>query len=172
MQANDWSSTEDGTPATPAADAGDAPAQRIAELEAALLAVREEQLRERAELDNQRKRLARDVEQARKFANERVLGDLLPVIDSLQAGLAAGDTDAVKLREGLELTLRQLLKAAGDHGLEIVDPQGQPFDPERHQAMSLVDAADAASGSVVQVYQKGAVLHGRLIRPAMVVVAK
>ncbi len=172
MHANDWSSAEDGAPDTPAAEGGDAHAQRIAELEAALLAVREEQLRERAELDNQRKRLVRDVDQARKFANERVLGDLLPVIDSLQAGLAAGDADPAKLREGLELTLRQLLKAAGDHGLEIVDPQGQAFDPERHQAMSLVDAAGAASGSVVQVYQKGALLHGRLVRPAMVVVAK
>lgn len=145
-----------------------------ADLDAALAELtqmREGSLRERAELDNQRKRLARDLEMARKYANERLLGDLLPVIDSLEAGLGvAGDASA--LREGMQLTLRQLLKVAADHGLVEVDPQGQPFDPERHQAMSAVENDQHPPGHVVQVYQKGWVLNGRLLRPALVVVTK
>lgn len=134
--------------------------------------IREESLRERAELDNQRKRLQRDVELARKFANERLLGDLLPVIDSLEAGLNAAGADASALREGMELTLRQLLKVANDNGLSPVDPAGQPFNPEHHQAMSMVESADHAPGHVVQVYQKGWLLNDRLLRPALVVVSR
>jgi molecular chaperone GrpE len=134
--------------------------------------VREESLRERADLDNQRKRLQRDVELARKFANERLLGDLLPVIDSLEAGLNVASTETGALREGMELTLRQLLKVASDNGLTPVDPAGQPFNPEHHQAMSMVDSPDHAPGHVVQVYQKGWLLNERLLRPALVVVSR
>ena len=145
--------------------------ERVAELENQLGVVRDEQLRERAELDNQRKRLVREVEQARKFANERLLGDLLPVFDSLEAGLqAAGDNP--KLREGLELTLRQLQRVAEANGLVTVDPVGQIFNPEQHQAITLADGAGAAAGTVLQVFQKGYVLNERLLRPALVVVAK
>ncbi len=129
-------------------------------------------LLERADLENQRKRVARDIEQARRFANERLLGDLLPVFDSLDAGLAAAGTEASPLRDGLELTLKQLLKVAGDNGLTLIDPTGEAFDPEHHQAISQADAAGAAPGSVVQVFQKGYVLNGRLLRPALVVVAR
>lgn len=144
---------------------------RIADLENQLGAVRDEQLRERAELDNQRKRLVREVEQARKFANERLLGDLLPVFDSLEAGLASvGDNAA--LREGLELTLRQLQRVAEANGLAAVDPAGQAFNPEQHQAVSTTASADHAAGTVVQVFQKGYVLNERLLRPALVVVAQ
>ena len=145
----------------------------VAELEtlkAELAQLREESLRERAELDNQRKRLARDIEMARKFANERLLGDLLPVVDSLEAGLAVKADTAQHLREGMELTLRQLMKVAGDNGLVAVDPAGQPFNPEHHQAMSMVDSTDHAPGHVVQVYQKGWLLNDRLLRPALVTV--
>jgi len=141
-------------------------------LQGELTQLREDALRERAELENQRKRMARDIDMARKFANERLLSELLPVIDSLEAGLAVPGDTAVHLREGMELTLRQLLKVASDNGLVMVDPVGQPFDPERHQAMSMVDAAGHAPGNVVQVYQKGWVLNERLLRPALVVVAK
>ncbi|RDZ28652.1 nucleotide exchange factor GrpE [Lysobacter silvisoli] len=141
-------------------------------LRAELAKVRDEALRERAELDNQRKRLARDIDMARKFANERLLGDLLPVIDSLEAGLAAAGGDAGALREGMELTLRQLLKVAADNGLVAVDPAGQPFNPEHHQAMSMVPAPGVAPGHVVQVYQKGWLLNERLLRPALVVVSQ
>jgi molecular chaperone GrpE len=140
-------------------------------IQAELAQLREDTLRERADLENQRKRLERERDMARKFANERLLGELLPVIDSLEAGLgAAGDASA--LREGIELTLKQLLKVTGDNGLVAVDPIAQPFNPEHHQAMSTVDSAEHAPGHVVQVYQKGWLLNDRLLRPALVVVAK
>lgn len=141
-------------------------------LRAELNKLREDSLRERAELDNQRKRVVRDIEMARKFANERLLGDLLPVIDSLEAGLSAAGSDASALRQGMELTLRQLLKVAADNGLVAVDPAGQPFNPEHHQAMSMVPAPGVAPNHVVQVYQKGWLLNERLLRPALVVVAQ
>jgi len=157
---------------TTGADALNSFDTQIDELKAELAKVAEDALRERAELDNQRKRLARDVEMARKFANERLLSELLPVIDSLEAGLAVAGADANALRDGMELTLRQLLKVVSDNGLVAVDPTGQPFNPEHHQAMSMVDSADHAPGHVVQVYQKGWLLNERLLRPALVVVAK
>ncbi|MBT2745313.1 MULTISPECIES: nucleotide exchange factor GrpE [unclassified Lysobacter] len=152
-----------------------APVAELSEVEtlrAELNKLREDSLRERAELDNQRKRVARDVEMARKFANERLLGALLPVIDSLEAGLAVAGNEAGALREGMELTLRQLLKVADDNGLVAVDPTGQPFNPEHHQAMSMVPAPGVAPNHVVQVYQKGWLLNDRLLRPALVVVAQ
>lgn len=128
-------------------------------------------LLERADLENQRKRLARDIEQARKFANERLLSDLLPVFDSLDAGLsAANEGDA--LRHGLELTYKQLLKVAADNGMTLLDPAGQPFDPEHHQAISQGEAEGVAPGHVITVFQKGYLLNGRLLRPALVIVAK
>lgn len=129
-------------------------------------------LLERADLDNQRKRVARDIEQARKFANERLLGDLLPVFDSLDAGLAAAGEGPSPLKDGLELTFKQLLKVAADNGLTVLDPSGQTFNPEHHQAISQAEAEGAEPGSVVQVFQKGYLLNGRLLRPALVVVAK
>ena len=85
-------------------------------------------LLERADLENQRKRVARDIEQARKFANERLLGDLLPVFDSHDAGLAAAGSEPSPLRDGLELTFKQLLKVAGDNGLSLLDPAGEAFN--------------------------------------------
>ncbi len=97
----------------------------LEQLKAAVAQMQEERLRERAELENQRKRLVRDVEMARKFANERLLGDLLPVFDSLDAGLAAAGAEASPLRDGLELTFKQLLKVAADNGLQQIDPIGQ-----------------------------------------------
>ena len=155
-----------------AAEAGEALAAELDQLRAALVAVREEALRERADLDNQRKRLARDVDQARRFANERLLSDLIPVLDSLDAGLSAAAGQDGPLREGLEATRRQLLKVAGDHGLSALDPQGAAFDPAWHQAVSQMPAGEAAPGTVLQVFQKGYVLNERLLRPALVVVAK
>jgi molecular chaperone GrpE len=146
------------------------PEARIAQLEQALLQVRDDQLRERAELDNQRKRLARDLEQARRFANERLLSELLPVLDNLERGIAAAGSDAGTLREGVELTLKQLLKVIEDHGLTVVDPAGQPFDPDQHQAVGMEESAGVASGIVVRVMQKGYLLNGRLLRPALVMV--
>jgi molecular chaperone GrpE len=129
-------------------------------------------LRERAEIENQRKRLARDVDQARKFANERLLSELLPVCDNLERGLAADTADAKALREGMDLTLKALLKVAEANGLKAIDPLGQPFNPELHQAMSMVDGAGKAPNTVVAVMQKGYVLNDRLLRPALVAIAK
>jgi molecular chaperone GrpE len=146
-------------------------AAELDQLRATIVALREESLRERAELENQRKRIARDVEQARKFANERLLSELLPVFDSLDAGLAAAGNEASPLKDGLDLTLKQLLKVAADNGLRLINPVGEAFNPEWHQAISQVPAGDVAPGSVVQVFQKGYVLNDRLLRPALVVVA-
>ncbi|TFZ45852.1 nucleotide exchange factor GrpE [Stenotrophomonas maltophilia] len=143
----------------------------VERLRAELDQVKADVLRERADLENQRKRVARDIDQARKFANEKLLGELLPVFDSLDAGLKAAGDDAHPLREGLELTYKQLLKVAGDNGLVLLDPTGQAFNPEHHQAISQVPAPGAAPGSVVTVFQKGYLLNERLLRPALVVVA-
>lgn len=146
-------------------------AAELAGINIELAQLREEVLRERADLDNQRKRVARDLEMARKFANERLLSALLPVIDSLEAGLQAAGGDAHALRQGVELTLRQLLKVTGDNGLVEVNPVGKPFNPDHHQAMSTVASAEHPPGHVVQVYQKGWLLNERLLRPALVLVS-
>ena len=144
----------------------------IESLKAELEQLRAESLRERADLDNQRKRLARDIEVARKFANERLLADLLPLFDSMEAGLAAA-AESDPLREGLELTLKQLHRIAENNGLTEVAPQaGDTFDPEKHQAMSMVEAPGVPPGAVAQLFQKGYVLNERLLRPALVVVAR
>lgn len=156
--------------ATPAE--GDELGKLINEYETKLGEMRELLLRERAEIENQRKRLQRDLEQARKFANERVLGDLLPVCDSLERGLAIETADAKALREGMELTLKALIKVAEGNGLKAVDPAGEPFNPEQHQAVSMVDVAGVAPNTVVAVIQKGYVLNERLLRPALVTVSK
>lgn len=142
------------------------------QLRATVVSLKDEIMRERAELENQRKRLARDMDVARKFANERLLSELLPVFDSLDAGLTAAAGQGGALRDGLELTLKQLLKVANDHGLIMLDPVGQVFDPERHQAISQVDEPGAMPGTIVQVFQKGYLLNDRLLRPALVVVAR
>lgn len=158
----------------PAQDTGAAedPQSTIERLRGELEQVRADVLRERADLDNQRKRLARDVEMARKFANERLLSDLLPLFDSIEAGLAAA-AENDPLREGMVLTLRQLNKIAEANGLSEVAPaRGDAFDPDRHQAMSMVEAADIPPGAVAQTFQKGYLLNERLLRPALVMVAK
>ena len=145
---------------------------RIAELEASNTELRETMLRERADLENQRRRLQRDLDQARRFANEKLLNDLLPVYDSLERGLAVEGGDVAAIREGISLTLKALLKVAESNGMVQVDPVGQPLDPERHHAVSMVAAPDQAPGTVVSVLQKGYVLNDRLLRPALVAVAQ
>ena len=146
--------------------------QKLAEYENKIGEMRDVLLRERAEIENQRKRLQRDLEQARKFANERLLGDLLPVFDSLERGLAADAADSGALREGMDLTLKALTKVGEGSGLKAVDPLGQPFNPELHQAMTMVESPDQAPNTVVMVMQKGYVLNDRLLRPALVAISK
>jgi molecular chaperone GrpE len=155
-------------------DAADAVDQHdpIEALHAEIEQLKAQSLIERADLDNQRKRLARDIEMARKFANERLLSDLLPVFDSLDAGLNAASGDTGALRDGMELTYKQLLKVAADNGMEVLDPTGQLFNPEHHQAISQGESEGVAPGHVITVFQKGYLLNGRLLRPALVIVAK
>ncbi len=129
-------------------------------------------LRAAAELENVRKRAARDVENAHKFALERLAVELLAVRDSLEMGLAAGDdADVESLRQGKEATLKQLVTIMERFGVEELDPQGEPFDPGLHEAMTMQPSADLEPGSVLTVIQKGYALNGRLLRPARVVVA-
>lgn len=144
----------------------------IEALQAEIEQLKAQSLIERADLENQRKRLARDIDVARRFANERLLGDLLPVFDSLEAGLAA-DASESPLRAGLELTLKQLEGVAERNGLVAVAPKaGDTFNPEHHNAVSQVPSDTVAPGAVVQAFQKGYLLNDRLLRPAMVVVAQ
>jgi len=128
-----------------------------------------------AEMDNLRKRTQRDLESAHKFALENFAKALLPVLDSLVLGLqaATGDSPEVqKFREGNEMTLKEFEKVFNKFNIETVDPLGQPFNAEQHQAMMVQEIEGAAPNSVVNVFQKGYMLNGRLLRPAMVVVAK
>ncbi len=167
-------SQQDPNPGSPGIDPTEAvPTEsELESLRGELEQLRAERLLERADLENQRKRLARDVEQARKFANERLLSELLPLFDAMDAGLAAAPADD-PLRAGLELTLKQLHKIAENNGLsEIAPAAGDAFDAERHHAVSAVDNAEVPPGAVVQVFQKGYALNDRLLRPALVVVAR
>ncbi len=148
-----------------------------AELEQALSdvsAAREDMLRARAEADNVRKRAERDVTAAHKFGLERFIGQLLPVKDSMDLGFAAldGTADIDAIREGMELTRKMLEDALEKSGLVAVDPMGEPFDPEFHQAMTMQPSAEVEPGTILAVMQKGYALNERLIRPAMVIVAK
>lgn len=137
-------------------------------------AERERALRIRAEMENLRKRAARDVENAHKYALQGFVGELLPIMDSLQLGLAAaGDTEAVRdLREGMALTLKMFSAALEKFGVSVIDPLDEKFDPEQHEAVSMQEAEGRASGTVISVMQKGYELNGRLIRAATVMVAK
>ncbi|WP_448097236.1 nucleotide exchange factor GrpE [Luteibacter yeojuensis] len=150
----------------------DALTAKLASLESELSQARETVLRERAEIENQRRRLQRDLDQARRFANEKLLGDLLPVYDGLVLGLANESADAKTLREGLELTLKQLEKVTQGNGLTVVDPLHKPFNPEHHQAISSVESNEHPAGTVVAVVQKGFILNDRLLRPALVAVVR
>ncbi|OOG20656.1 nucleotide exchange factor GrpE [Thioalkalivibrio denitrificans] len=131
-------------------------------------------LRTQAEMENLRKRTARDVENARKYALERFASELLAVRDSLEMGLdaARGETDVDKIREGTELTLKMLVQLMEKFGIEQLDPQGERFDPDRHQAMSMQENAELEPNTVMTVMQKGYLLNDRLLRPAMVIVSK
>jgi molecular chaperone GrpE len=127
----------------------------------------------RAEVENSRRRSERDVENAHKYALEKFVRELLPVKDSLELGLAAAageSAEVAKLREGMELTLKMLGAALEKFGVSEVNPKGERFNPELHQAMAVQDNPGAEPNTVLTVYQKGYLLNDRLIRPAMVVV--
>ena len=131
-------------------------------------------LRLQADLDNLQKRAERELANAHKFALDRFSQELLPVRDSLEMGLSAfteHDVNADKLREGVDLTLQMLTGAMEKFGISEINPQDEPFNPDHHQAMSMQEREDVAPNTVVTVVQKGYLLHGRLIRPAMVIVS-
>lgn len=131
-------------------------------------------LRATAELENIRKRTSRDIENAHKYALERFVNELLPVIDSMELGINASQSaeDIESLREGMDLTLKKLFDCLEKFGVKAIDPAGEKFDPEWHEAVSMQELEGSDSGQVVTVMQKGYELNGRLVRPAMVVVAK
>lgn len=136
--------------------------------------MRDAMLRMQAETENTRKRLTRELERSRRMALEQVMKDLLQVRDSMERGLEIDRENATvqALVEGQELTLKMLNKVMQDHHLEVIDPAGEPFDPELHEAMTVLPSAEHEENTVMDVIQKGFRLHDRLIRPARVVVTR
>jgi molecular chaperone GrpE len=133
----------------------------------------EQYLRTLAELDNVRKRAGRDIEAANRYGLEKFAAELLPVKDSLELAVQnAARADAASLKAGQEATLQLLNRALERLGITLIDPQGQPFDPERHEAMMARESREAKPNSVLQVVQPGYELNGRLLRPARVIVAR
>ncbi len=135
---------------------------------------KESMLRMQAEMENLRKRLIKDLDRSRRRALESIMNDLLPVQDSLERGLETDDatTTVEAMKKGKALIIKMLSKVMEDHGLSVIDPAGEPFDPQLHQAMTVQASAEHEPNMVLEVLQKGFQLHDRLIRPAMVVVSK
>lgn len=146
------------------------PEQRLAEAQAEIARLKDDALRARAEAENARRRAVEDVAKAHRFGIESFANSLLPVRDSLEAALAAPAPTVDSLREGVEITARQLTAALEKNALVEINPQGEKFDPHAHQAVSQIPS-EQPPGTVVTVFQKGYRLHDRVIRPAMVVVA-
>ena len=157
----------------------DDPVERLeAELHAAQIEAveaRQDMLRMQADMDNVRKRLVREHEKTRLRTLERFMNDLLPVRDSLERGLDAANDPAASVEaliEGKQLIMKMLTKAMGDHGLKTIDPVGEAFDPEKHEAMTMLTSDEFDENTVIDVIEKGYQLHDRLIRPAKVVVSR
>ncbi|MCG8610059.1 MAG: nucleotide exchange factor GrpE [Pseudomonadales bacterium] len=155
-------------------EAASADAQ-VAVMTEELSKLKEQVLRSEAEMENVRRRAELDVEKAHKFALEKFTKELLPIADSLEKAIESiqgDDAVLVSAREGVEMTLNLMMSALGKFKVEQLNPVGEPFDPQYHEAMSMVSAPHAEPNSVIAVVQKGYTLHGRLVRPAMVMVAK
>lgn len=147
----------------------------LVQLQSELAAAKDQALRTQAEMQNLRRRVERDVENAHKYALEKFVGELLPVVDNLERAIQTmdGNNDDIKaISEGVELTLKSFQDVLVRFKVEAIDPKGQVFDPELHQAMSLLEVPGETPNTVIDVFQKGYTLNGRLVRPAMVVVAK
>ena len=148
------------------------------ELEAAKQTINDQKdsvVRAAADVENMRRRAAQDVEKAHKFALEKFANELLPVIDNLERAIEFSDKENEQLKpvlEGIEMTVKSFNDAVSKFGVEIVNPQGEQFNPEFHQAMSIQPSNDVAPNTVLAVMQKGYTLNGRLLRPAMVMVSK
>jgi molecular chaperone GrpE len=144
------------------------------EVDEQIEALKADVLRAHAETQNARRRAEQDVEKARKFALEKFVGELLPVADNLERAIASGNSEDEGQKvvlEGVALTHKSLLDTLKKFKVEAIDPHGEPFDPQLHQAMSMVPNPDAEPNTVLTVFQKGYTLNGRLVRPAMVVVS-
>ena len=152
--------------------------EMVAQLQEDVADAKDAAIRAQADAQNIQRRAEQDVEKARKFALERFCSELLPVADNLEraleaAAIAAIDDEIVKpIAEGVELTLKSFQDAMKKFNIEVVDPQGEPFDPQLHQAMSMVENNEVEPNTVTAVMQKGYTLNGRLVRPAMVMVSK
>ena len=145
------------------------------QLRAEVATANDQVLRVQAEMQNVRRRAERDVENAHKYALDKFAADLLPVVDNLERALAAidsADEGQKAVAEGLELTLKSFMEVLVRYKIEAIDPAGQPFDAELHQAVSMVPNPDLEHNTVIDVFQKGYTLNGRLVRPAMVVVSQ
>jgi molecular chaperone GrpE len=156
-------------------ETGETVEQQLAKAQDTIKDYWDQMMRLRAEIDNNRKRADRDIESAHKYALKNFVENLLPVIDSMEMGQVAAGADNATLesiREGSALTMSMFVQALEKNGLEQIDPLGDKFDPERHQAISMIAAENAASNTVIEVMQRGFLLNDRLVRPAMVVVAK
>ncbi|GEN25585.1 protein GrpE [Halomonas cupida] len=148
-------------------------AERVAELEQSVTEAKDQALRAAAEAQNVRRRAEAEADKARKFALEKFVKELLPVVDSLEKALEAMGDDASEVhREGVSMTLKMQLDVLGKFGVEVVEPHGEPFDPQQHEAMAMVPNPEVDANTVIDVMQKGYLLNGRLVRPAMVVVSQ
>jgi len=148
---------------------------QVATLAAAYESAKEQSLRAQADAQNARRRAEQDIEKAHKYGLEKMVNDLLPVVDNLERALATIDTSNeafTAIAEGIQLTHKSFIDSLARHQVQVVNPQGEPFDPNLHQAVSAVPNPDVEPNTVINVFQKGYTLHGRLVRPAMVVVAK
>lgn len=155
-------------------DASDAITMAIEKLEKTAFEAQDKALRAHAEVENIRRRAERDVAGAHKYALEKFVKELLPVLDSMgQALHHSHDNEAAQaIHEGVNMTMTMLLGVLNRMGVEEIDPLNQPFNPELHEAMSMLESADVAPDTVIQVFQKGYSLNGRLVRPARVIVSK
>ncbi|MBZ5488773.1 nucleotide exchange factor GrpE [Halomonas aquamarina] len=148
-------------------------AAKVEELEQSLSDAKDQALRAAAEAQNVRRRAEQEADKARKFALEKFVKDLLPVVDSLEKALESMQDGASEVhREGVSMTLKMQLDVLNRFGVESVEPQGEPFDPQVHEAMAMVPNPELEPNTVMDVMQKGYLLNGRLVRPAMVVVSQ
>ena len=160
---------------TGAEDAEESIEQQLDRAQATIKDYWDQIMRLKAEIENNQKRNARDIENAHKYILRNFAESLLPIVDSMEMGQKTAEADNANLKtivEGTQLTMDMFIQVLESHGLQQIDPVGEKFDPEQHQAISMVDAEDAESNTIISVMQKGFSLNDRLVRPAMVVVAK
>lgn len=183
---NEVENADDQSTTSPAADEAEAESEnaseevsevdQLAQLEAELEKYKDVALRAEAEMQNLRRRAERDVQNAHKFGSERLLQSLLPVLDSLEKAIeaseAAGQTEDDPQLEGIKLCSKLFVDVLTKEGIEALDPEGEPFDPNLHEALSMIENPDLEPNSVMTVIQKGYRLNERLVRPAKVMVSK